>query len=230
MPFDGLSIASRSSTLAQAAANLGITGVDAAVLEAHKANEVAKHQSNFAYRHHGGLVLCGEALTVIGMAGSLLAGCIVVFSIPFSMPCSFLVLLGLATGSLLLMFIPVSLMQRTIVRGPAYWVEQPITCVGRMVMDRASRPRQTPLIDQPKMGISLPGPVRRLAGAVRMELETMGAWHNQYSFIYGELRQDETILDPYLVLRNPKTGEQLILAIWIDDTILHMAAGADITN
>jgi hypothetical protein len=111
MPFDGTKLApSAEDALALACAVSGLTAIDPAALERHKAEQIERHPPGWMYQH-GKAVVLAQGLLLLIAAGSFCA-----LSSSGQSACG--VTIGLVT--LGLMLLPMFLA----VRGPAQWRER----------------------------------------------------------------------------------------------------------
>lgn len=195
MPFDGLLLTRAALPLARAAAALDISGIDPMVLAAHKRAECARHPGGFIFRHRSQLALLTSLLALAGVIDFLLSPDIYATLDP-----TWRMNLTLAGFWLIL---PLLLLETIPVRGPASWKETPH--LARYFSSAA---------------VPMPAAVVDLATALQREL---GEQTHTCVFIVGELRQETVLLDPYLIIKDRATGEQMVLAIWNDQTILHIA-------
>jgi hypothetical protein len=203
MPFDGIAVRRHASALADAAADLGIRGISEAVLIRHKQAEAAKYRhGNFLYRHQAGMMVVLDTLAVGGLVGMMATVGILVMGVVFApVAALFGVLFYVLPGAVASMIVAGVLMEVLHVRGPAEWVETDMMNTARVPMPR---------------------PIKDVVTRVKRTLLARGAWDGQYVITYGELVQDSHVLDPYVLVQNRRTGERLILGIWIDDTVLHI--------
>lgn len=190
MPFDGIEISCRSVGLTETLSRLGITSIDPDVLTEHKAQQVAAHPGNFAYRYRH---LLSMALS-LGLWTSFIAS--FVFAVfgqifaPVVVPVIVTILVVAAT-------------ELVVIRQPARWTETELDLYS----------------DRQLVKMRLPRPIYALLCDLRDEM----GYNRAIRLIYGELSQDEIVLDPYLIMVDRKTGARCILAIWDGDTILHIA-------
>lgn len=194
MPFDGSTVIPCRSVLDRVSADLGITGISEAVLEAHKRAEIARYPAGggFFYRHRQIMALTAVVLVLMGFANVVRMG-----------------VTGMARWDWLCLglMLPVFLLQFIKLRGPVHWVE---TYLSTSALKPVGR----------KPIVGMPEPIVALAQRVVSEL---GRDERRCVFTVGELRQDTIVLDPYLIVRDVITNERLILGIWINDTVLHIA-------
>jgi hypothetical protein len=204
MPLDAAVIC-RPRTLKDIADDLGIIGIDPTLLHAHKAAELAKAPlPSFAYRNqpvYEVTVTFGILFSLVVFLGStmMMVGS-VIEAARYLSPLMLIVAIGFcgtAIGSMSLL----KLVLRTAVgtvRGPARWSEAPL-------------------------------PIRSLDQTCPTELADLArtvmaaASHGHLTLYCGELRQDTVLLDPYLLVRDIFTDDELILGVWKDDEILYLA-------
>jgi hypothetical protein len=202
MPFDGSNVSKTDlGSLHHYLINLGFTGIASKTLADHKQREIDRHPANFLYRHHGVLKIM-NVFALCAMIGGVLAMsmCLIcLIALEPSIGLYFFLVFGLCWGSVLAMMV---VAERIPVRGPANWTEKRIGL--REVTMRC------------------PPTVAAMAWTIHHNLWT-GYPHRTY-FVFGELRQDETVLDPYLTICDQTTNEEVILAVWDGTTILHSAA------
>lgn len=176
MPFDSLTLAP-GETLQTAASKAGLTIVDLALLERHKAAELRRHEPGWAYRHRATLQIGFGIGVVAGFIGFLLLN-----SQGFTAPALAMVvaLCGLVAFAFTMP-----------IRGPARWEERA----------------------EPDLALVHPC-VARSARSLREKLPDV-------EFRVGELFQQETKLDPYLVAEH---GDgRLLLGIWDGDNVIFCA-------
>lgn len=202
MPFDGIAVRSHSAILADAAADLGISGISETVLARHMAAEAAKHQGDFLYRHQAGVFHVLRVLTLGGGIGAL-TGLVSLFALSLGVSLvSVSFCLILFSTSLGIVLAPLFILSSLTMRPPAIWRERDTLMAG---------------------SITMPAPILQTVTTLKRALQARGVWDGRYVITYGELLQEHVLLDPYVLVQNRATGERLILGIWIDDTVLHIA-------
>lgn len=204
MPFDGLTISSLSiRNLPTSLRNIGIEPVPMAVLKKHKADEIAKHPSSFFWNR--------DSLFAISCITSFFVtiGLCMMTAIAWSMYSGSHIMTPL--GFTVALVVSATLLLRisafTTVKGPAHWIEAHAVSFhntyGRIPLA---------LKDAPE-------PVVNLARYLAEKLPNA-------SFVVGTLYQQETQLDPYLLIEQfdaQGTYQTECLAIWDDDRIIHLA-------
>lgn len=205
MPFDGLIIAFDKRDLTSLLADLGIEPVSVAVLERHKADEIAKHPPSRMWRHPGLFQITGLLLTLASMmasftmwteyargaapmAGHWLAGLIPVTAV------SICLMLRFNLGASL--------------KTPARWVEADCYPINFVVETHFLYP------------FAVPKAVKDIAFRIATE-------DRDVKFVVGTLYQKTIALDPYLLVEkiDPVTGRQTraCLGVWDGDKIIHIA-------
>jgi hypothetical protein len=119
MPFDSLTLRSLDllpllppDTLEAAAVRAGLTRLDLALLERHKASELERHASGWAYRHRGALQPAFGLTVIAASRGFVL------------LEASALTLAAAAVGGALLALMALAMLKT--MRGPAHWEERSV--------------------------------------------------------------------------------------------------------
>jgi hypothetical protein len=204
MPFDGSNVMGKTDigSLHQHLLDLGFCGILPATLDEHKQREVERHPPNFLYRHQNRAMKVLNLFCNCTIAGAAAAITISILSLVEGMEptigLGFFLAFGACWGSTIGMIFAA---ERMPIRGPVVWNEQRIGI--REVEARC------------------PPAITEMARTINRSL--WAGYPHRTAFLYGELRQMETVLDPYLIICDQTTQEQVILAVWDGDTILHSA-------
>lgn len=185
----------RTSSLTSVLQTLGIVPVPHEVLRAHKAAELRKHPGSFWY-HHQIAALILPALGFLGSCIGIIIGAI-----------STLVMSIKGTG------------HETIVSAA-------ILCVSTLVL--IAIVKSGTVID----GVRVKSPARWTEfksdlSNVPPALATIATRITALvpaTMVIGILRQEQVLLDPYLLLRY--RGEEIVIGIWDGDQVLHQATSA----
>lgn len=185
----------RQTSLADLATQVGVTPIANDLLERHKVAEIEKHPGSWIYAHS----IYFEILFNIALTFAVLG---TTTGVTLTFVCLFLDLrddaLIPAVLGLVSFGIACVLISRQGYRtyGPGRWVETILSW--RVFLNDATIPKQA-------------RDIVRLIG------------HDpDVQIVKGELVRNSVVLDPYLVMR--RGDEQIVIAVWDDVGILHLAA------
>jgi uncharacterized membrane protein YuzA (DUF378 family) len=201
MPFDGPPLALSVTPLAETLARMGIKPIERCVLDAHMAAQIRRYPESWGYTHRHTLrvaLIVTLNILLIGFFFSLIGA--ILADILGSSACLSVSLLS-AVGIVLIFCNLVKFVPRIKLRKPARWNVR-LLPMGAPVAYRL-----------PEM----PTPIAELVATIKTQ-------NNHIGLIYGELRRDTEILDPFIGVRDLNSGEEAILGIWDGATILHIAS------
>jgi hypothetical protein len=197
MPFDGLTL---RTSLADALVQMGIQPIDQAVLDAHMHAQRQRHPGSWAYVHRAGL---REA--VFQLAKLSLVGFVASFGIG---------MMTVSMGNLQYMTWAIISM--------AVFVISFFGLGHATTMIKLRKPAQWRIEQKPFSTyhhLKMPASVRALMD----RLDANRQYMVPFGLVYGELRRETELLDPYIGVRDA-TDKVYILAIWDGNTVLHIAA------
>jgi hypothetical protein len=202
MPLDTTTLP-RPRGLQEIANYLGIIGIDPQLLSAHKAAELAqapKPNANPTFIEN--CLVGGYVAALVGFLGSSgIAFGLLIYAIRY-LDLEMLIggiAFGLAGGLFINLLKRLLRAVDTVIFGPAQWNE----------------------VALPGSHLDVVCPTELAALARRVLDETRHS--DCLTLVYGELRQDMKLLDPYLLVRDESNGEELILGVWKDNDILYLA-------
>ena len=197
MPFDGTLI-NNHRPLADTLKRLGIRPIQRTILDTHMTEQQNRYPASWCYNHRDRL----ELALFIALPALLLTifDCLLAIILGnYLISPVFAAYVAIVMCGVSFVAFGVSMLPHCKLRGPAFWDR------------RALRFSAYTVIDMPPAVKMI---LRRLADSTDTA---------HLRVVYGELRREFELLDPFISVRDQRSDEEYVIGIWDGDTILHIA-------